>query len=69
MIKIESKLALRSYEEKTGAAVHLQVDASTNEQICAEIVGILKSLEDRFPMELTAAMELIVEGVIEDENN
>lgn len=66
MIKMESRLALRSYEEKTGAAVHLQVDAVNNEQICAEIVGILTTLEKKFPVELSAAMAAILEGVVEE---
>ena len=69
MIKIESRLALRSYEEKTGAQVPLQVDARSNEQICAEIVGILTTLEKKFPVELLAAISAILEGVVEDEDN
>lgn len=69
MIKIESRLALRSYEEKTGAAVHLRVDAVNNEQICAEIVGILTTLEKKYPIELCAAISAIMEGVVEDEDN
>ncbi len=66
MIKIESRLAIRSYEEKTGATVHLQVDAVNNEQICAEIVGIITTLEKKFPVELMAAISAILEGVVEE---
>lgn len=69
MIKIESKLALRSYEEKTGAAVNLQVDAKSIEQICAEIIGILAILEDKLPFEFMVAIEAILKGAIENENN
>lgn len=69
MIKIESRLALRSYEEKTDAQIHLQVDARSNEQICAEIVGILTTLEKKFPVELSVAIEAILKGVVEDENS